>query len=163
MIPSRKTSRKNTKKVIVVTMCIAFLVLLGLLITNVAVCVNPFDGGGCFSVALDKFQMLTADRVVIRVEERSYETTDPELIRLITSETRVATNTDLSYPKTDRWIDIYRGDVLIRSMRWADNLNQIVVYHADNTHWVFPSYDGDGIILPSTELINKLIEVIDAS
>lgn len=154
--------KKKHKIVIVITMCIALLLLLGLFVANVAICINPFDSGGCISVAFDKLLMLTADRVVIRVEGSSYETTDPELIRLITSETQVATNTDLRYPKTDRWIDIYRGDALIRSMRWSDSLDTIIVYHADSTHWVFPSYEGDGIILPSTELINKLIEIIDA-
>lgn len=151
--------KKPTRKWILLA-CLAGICLL--LLMNTAVCFNTQDGGGCISVAFDKLPMMIADRAVIRVGEKSYEVTDTQLVRQITSETRVATNTDLCNHKVDRWIDIYCGDTLIRSMMWEDYHDGIVVYHAGIFHWVIPSDSGLGIVYPSDELLQKLEEVIEA-
>lgn len=153
---------KKTKRIIVISICVICIVLLLLLLTaNVAVSVNPFDNGGCISVAFDKSFMQKADRVIIRAGEKQYEVTDPDVVRKLVSETKVATNTDLRYPNTDRWIDVYYGSVLVRSMRWADNHDAIVVYKSDKRHWIFPSMEGDGIVEPSEELIEMLNAILN--
>lgn len=150
----------NKKTILIIVVSICAILLLFLLIANVAVSFNPFDNGGCISVALDKPLMMKADRIIIRVGERQYEITDHDIIRKIIAETKVATNTDLRYPSTDRWIDVYCGNILVRSMMWEDNHNQIIVYNNDRLHWIFPSDDGEGIVHPSSELIAVLEEII---
>ncbi len=156
-----KLDCKMRNRIVFITICVVCVtLLLVLLIANAAISINPFDNGGCISVALDRSLLAKADRVIIRIGENQYETIDPDVIRQIVSETKVATNTDLRYPKTDRWIDVYCGSSLIRSMRWADNHDTIVVYNADTLHWVFPSMEGHGIIHPSEELIEILNAII---
>jgi len=154
-MPNRIISKKT---VIILVFILTFIILS---FFCVSISINPFDNGGCFSVTFDKFPMLIADRVVIRVGDKKFEITDNEMVCEVTSATICATNTDLRYPKTNRWIDIYCGNILIRSMRWEDNHNGIIVYHADIFHWVFPSINGDGLVYPSIDLIEKLEEVIN--
>lgn len=152
---------KKTTLIIVISICVICIVLLLLLLTaNVAISVNPLDNGGCISVAFDKSLMLKADRVIIRVGEKKYEVTDSDVVRKIVSETKVATNTDLRYPNTDRWIDVYYGSVLVRSMMWEDNHDSIIVYNSDKLHWIFPTMEGDGIVEPSEELIEMLNAIL---
>ena len=145
----------------VAIVCVA--IVLVLLFLNVAVRLNPFDNGGCFSVTLDKLPMLLANRAVIRDGENHYEITDFSFVKEITSATMCATNTDLCSHDTDRWIDIYCGNVLIRSMQWEDNHNGIVVYQASPLHWVFPSVEGKGIVYPSEEFIAKLAAILQTT
>ncbi len=157
----RKTGCNLTKRIIVIAVCVICAALMvSLFAANVAIGIHPFDNGGCISLALDKSLLMKADKVIIRVGEEEYETTDSNVIHKITSETKVATNTDLRYPNTDRWIDVYCGNLLVRSMRWADNHDTIVVYSSDRLHWVFPSMEGDGIVYPSEELVEMLNEII---
>ena len=153
-------NRSRTRKWILLVCLVSACLLL---FVNVAVSFNTRDGGGCISVTFDKLPMMFADRAVIRVGEISYEITDDDLLRQIVSETRVATNTDLCNHKVDRWIDVYCGDTLVRSMMWEDYHDGIVVYHAGVSHWVFPSDSGLGIVYPSEELLQKLEEIIKAN
>lgn len=152
---------KIQKTRIIIWTCITAVLLL--LFLNVSFSSNPFDGGGCFSVAFDKLPMMLADKVVICLgEETTYEVTDIELVREISSATQCATNTDLCYSGYNRWIDIYCGNVLIRRMSWDLEHNGILVYNADIFHWIFPSKDGHGLVYPSAELIAKLEAVIES-
>ncbi len=152
---------KKSKWIIAIMVCVVSIALLLLLLNaNAAICINPFDNGGCISVAWDKALMTKTDRIVIRVGDEQHESTDPAVLYQIVSETKVATNTDLRYPNTDRWIDVYCGTILIRSMRWADNHDMIIVYNADARHWVFPSMEAEGMIVASQALIEMLNEII---
>lgn len=152
---------KKTKLVLLLSVCVAGMVLLVLMLsTSMAVSLNVFDNGGCISVAFDKSSMKKVDRIVIRADEKRYEITDPVVISMIVSETMVATNTDLRYPNTDRWIDVYSGNTLVRSMRWADNHDTIVVYNRDSIHWIYPSMEGAGLVYPSTDLVALLNSVL---
>lgn len=130
------------------------------LLLNVAVHFNPFDSGECISVAFDKLPMMLANRAVIRWGEKQYEITDGELVRRITSEARCATDTDLCYGKADRWIDIYCGDVLVRSMMWETEHDTIIVYRTDLFHWILPSAEGLGMVDPSCDLIEALESIM---
>lgn len=151
-------NKKFSKKLL--CLCVLLIFLLGLLLLNVSLRMNPFDNGGCFSISFDKLPMSMANRVVIYTSDSSVEITDRDLICSITKETSCATNTDLRYEKTERWIEIYCGNTLIRRMRWEDNHGVIVVYHADLIHWIFPSTEGDGIVYPSSQLTAKLEAII---
>lgn len=153
-------SKLPPKRVFVI---VIIAVLVGLLVINVSVRLNPFQGGGCVSVSFDKFPMLLVDRAVIRYGEFSCEITNTDLIDQISSETCCATHTDLRYPQTDRWIELYIGNTMIRKMRWENNHNGIIVYNANVYHWVFPSMTGDGIIYPSEDLITKLNVILNAN
>lgn len=152
---------KKTILALLLSACAVGVVLLVLALTaNMGVNINLFGNGGCFSAAFDKSSMKKADRIIIRTGEKQYEITDPDVIHMIVSETMVATNTDLRYPNTDRWIDVYSGNTLVRSMRWADNQDTIIVYNRDSIHWIYPSVDGVGIVYPSKDLIvvlNKMV------
>lgn len=163
------TARKTKLPIIIDKRKVAIVcvfIVLALLLLNVGMHMNPFVSGGCFSFTFDKLPMLLADKAVIRVGDDSYVITDSRLVNDITSETICATHTDLCCSKTDRWIDIYCGDTLIRSMRWEDGHDGIVVYNVYNDsgilHWIFPTDGGDGIVYPSEELISHLKEIINA-
>lgn len=148
---------KKTKLVLLLSVCVVGMVLLLLILTtSIAISLNVFDNGGCISVAFDKSCMKKADRIVIRTDEKQYEITDPDVINMIVSETIVATNTDLRYPNTDRWIDVYSENVLVRSMRWADNHDAVIAYNRDSIHWIYPSVDGVGIVYLSKDLVEVL-------
>ncbi len=142
---------------------IGLVCLLVFLLVNAAVEANPWDSGGCFSVTFDKLAMATADRAVIVVGEERYEISDIQLVRDITEQTMCATNTDLCCSsRGNRWIEIYRGESLVRRMRWEEFHDSVIVYEADLTHWVFPSSDGHGLVSLSDELLAELKAVIGA-
>ncbi|MBQ7372866.1 MAG: hypothetical protein IJW67_13490, partial [Blautia sp.] len=87
------------------------------------------------SVAFDKQAMRSADRIVIRTGESEIQITDPELIGQIVEETAAATHMKVTCPE-ERWIDVYCGDRLIRSMGWSDCCDTVNVYNSDASHWV---------------------------
>lgn len=152
-----EAKRKPHKKWITFSVAMGISILL---LLNVAVHFNPFDSGECISVALDKLPMMLANRAVLRWGEKRYEITDSELVRQLASETRCATNTDLCYGKADRWIDLYCGKVLVRSMMWETEHNAIIVYQTDLFHWVLPSAEGLGMVDPSCDLLEALDHVV---
>ena len=104
---------------------------------------NLINGGPgkCVSIApFGRLEILGIDKAVITVGDEAVTVTDPELLSRIVDETKVAT---LSYTCTscnvkDRTIDLYRGDKLVRSMKWYDCQDGVRVYDADLTHWIFP-------------------------
>lgn len=141
----------------------ALLCVLVVLYLNVGIASDIGGSGGCISIVFDKFSMLFADRAVICVGKERYEITDRDLIHQITKETMCAGNTDLCYPKNiNRWIEIYRGDTLVRRMQWRDDdfEEMVIAYQADGLHWISPSYDGHGIVFISDELLAELNKVI---
>ena len=151
----------NTKRIILIA-SIAVLVI-GLLFMNVAVSATPDLGGGCISITCDKFLMKLVDRAVLCNKNNRYEITDADLIEQIKSETLCARQTDLCHSEiTNRWIELYIGDMLVRQMRWEGEHDQIIVYNTDFFHWIFPSSDGVGLIQPSADLSAKLYEILDA-
>lgn len=154
-------NNKKTVIVLLLSVCVVVLVLVVLTLTTyMAVNINVFGNGGCISVAFDKASLKRADKIIIRTDEKQYEITDPDVISMIVSETMVATNTDLRYPNTERWIDVYSGNTLVRSMRWADNHDTIVVYNRDSIHWIYPSMEGAGLVYPSTDLVALLNSIL---
>ena len=94
---------------------------------------------GCISIAFfEKQKMRTVDKVVLRTGEKAVTITDMELVNQITSETIVATHTGIKFPPNG-YIDLYSGDVLVRSMVWGIGAQTVKVYEVDHTHWVMIS------------------------
>lgn len=137
------------------------VILLAVIIlwSSIGIGCNLNDDDGCFSITFDKFFMNTANRIVLRVGDKSYESTDTELVRKVTSETLLATNTHLCPGVgTHGWIDIYWGPIRVRSMCWTSE--GIVVYEAGVLHWIFTGEDGIGLIHPSGELSRMLTDLM---
>ena len=135
--------------------------------SSVAIRCNLFDNGGCIAIVYDKASMRAADKVVLCVEENRYDITDVFLVHWITEETMVATHTGLRYHShTDRWIEIYHGETLVRRMQWAECLYEtgVFVYQEDSTHPIYSGYvdPEDGMIFPSKLLVEKLNAIIAA-
>ncbi len=134
---------------------------------NIGIRCNPFDSGGCIAIVYDKAAMRAADKVVLCVGEDRYEITNLFWVHWITEETMVATHTCLRYsPTTDRWIEIYRGDTLVRRMQWATCVDEtgVFVYQEDSTHQIYSGYTGpeEGMIFTSKILAEKLNAIIAA-
>ncbi len=148
-------ARKNGRRKIIIIICLGLLLVL--LLLNVSVEMNLRGNGGCVSVAFDKLPMLLADKVVLRIGEYSYTIDDISVVRQIVSETKVATCTDLRFWEQNAfWIDIYCGDILIRSMKCKSDFTQVIVYEKDALHWIFPTFEGEGMVFLSEELIATL-------
>ena len=117
---------------------------------------------GGFSVAFDKKEIKTVDRVVISIEDQEVVITDTDFVNLIVNETKVATHIGISCPE-DRRIDLYCGDKLIRTMGWSTCCDTVHVYNADATHWIF-SIEGceeAGFIYLTDTLIEKINDIFD--
>lgn len=148
------------------------LVLVALTVyrlTNIAIrCTLWANSGGCIAIVYDKAAMRAADKVVLCVGENRYDITNVFLVHWITEETMAATRTGLRYHShTDRWIEIYHGETLVRRMQWAECLYEtgVFVYQEDSTHPIYSGYvdPEDGMIFPSKLLVEKLNAIIEAA
>ena len=138
-------------------------------LSNIAIrCTLWANSGGCIAIVYDKAAMRAADKVVLCVGENRYDITNVFLVHWITEETMAATRTGLRYHShTDRWIEIYHGETLVRRMQWAECLDEtgVFVYQEDSTHPIYSGYVGpeDGMIFPSKLLVEKLNAIIEAA
>lgn len=142
---------------------VLWVLALLLLAINIGISFNPSDNGGCISVTFDKLPMLLAQKAILRMGDKTYSITDVKLVHEIVSETIVATNTDLRYAETDRWIDIYCGNFIVRKIHWLgrhDTPHMFIVYNTSPIHWILFSKDGDGIVFPSDGLIAHLEKIV---
>jgi hypothetical protein len=125
----------------IILLVIAILIVYPLL--NVGFHFNLFDSGGCIAIVYDKAAMRAADKVVLCVGEDRYDITDAALVSWITEEAMAATHTHLRFHEhTDRWIEIYRGETLVRRMRWAECADPtgVFVYQEDEKHPIIHGY-----------------------
>lgn len=118
------------------------------------------DAGSCLSLAFDKHKVRGVDRVVLRVGDTTVEVTDRELIRQLKEELMVAGRTDLRVPhaRDGKYILFYRGDELVRQMRWeyGPDAHWVEVYTEDAAHWVLFSYSDEGLVCLSDETAEAL-------
>lgn len=142
---------------------IIWVTVLFMLILNVGISVNLRDSGGCISVTFDKFPMLLVNKAVLCVDGKQYDISDSKLVRQIANESIVATNTDLCIHSKERWIDLYLGNLLVRRIYWEPEHDMFIVYKESLIHWIFFSFEGDGLVFPSDELIQSLESIIDNS
>ena len=141
---------------------IIWIIVLVLLVLNVNLGIYPNgaenSAQGCISVSFDKAPLLLANRIVVRQGYTSYEITDRALIWDLVTESRVPTNAGLRHMQTDRWIEIYCGELLVRNIRWSTGLDGdvFVVYKADWLHWIFPGDLTEGQVFPPADLVARL-------
>ena len=147
-------SRK--KKIIVALVCLC-LILLTLLL-NLSISGKPLDAGGAVCISFDKWDMLRADKLIIGFRGKTYTVTDPEFVQTFSKETLAGTFHEYCCSNlNDGWVEIYRGDRLLRRMRFIGN-HDAFAYEADLTHWVLFGKEGHAFI--SNSLRQKLLEII---
>lgn len=158
-------SQEKKYRIIVGSICAGLILLLILFVNFVAVSTEGAftEGGGCFSVAFDKAVVMGADRIVIREGNEVVTITDAELVREIAAEFVVANRTDLCGYQADKWMEIYNGDRLVRSIRWNECCELVEIYEADVAHWVWPSGSGIGQVELSREFMARLDEIIESA
>ena len=118
--------------------------------------------GKCFSVAFFETQkMAAADRIVIKGNGKEITITDTEVVRELAEQTTVATHANLGCAE-DRQIEVYRGNKLIRSMKWGSCCHAVKVYETDVSHWLFSPTDlenlnrNSGWVFLSNEMVDTL-------
>lgn len=160
---------RKIKLYLILGSCLLLVAVLAIL--NIAICFNPFDSGGCIAVIYDKAAMRAADKIVLCVGENRYEITndnfsDAVFIDWITADLMVATHTALRHVKTDRWLEIYSGDTLVRRMNWASCADEtgVFIYEEDFSHQIYHGYYSGGsdygMIFPSDAVVEKLNAII---
>ena len=148
---------ENRKKkriwVLAICLCLGIFLLL-----NVGIAGGWETDHSALCISFDKWDMMTADKVVVWNSGNQYTVTDPEFVRQLTRETTVAAYNEqyCCASETGGWIEIYKGDRLVRRMRWATG-HSMVAYEADLLHWVFFGKEGHASL--SNELIEKLNEL----
>lgn len=161
--------RINKTQIVRYIFLLVLVALFAYRMFNIAIRCTLFDSGGCIAIVYDKAAMRAADKVVLCVGEDRYEIANAFWVHWITEETMVATHTRLRYsPTTDRWIEIYRGETLVRRIQWATCVDEtgVFVYKEDSTHPIYsvdPTGPEDGMIFPSKLLVEKLNAIIEAA
>ena len=120
-------------------------------------------GGGCISVVFDKHLVLGADRILIYEGDDLITITDETLVRRISSEFVVANRTDLCGYHSDRRLEIYNGNHLVRTVQWNACCELAEIYEADASHWLFPSTGGIGQVVLSAEFMQWLDGIIESN
>ena len=114
--------------------------------------------GGGVCVSFDKWNLMRSDKIVLEVSGEVYTITDEDLIRSISKESVAGTYSDYCCAHSpDGWMEIYRGDCLLRRMDYVSN-HGALAYDADITHWVFFGEKGHAFL--SNETRQKLETII---
>jgi len=140
-----------------VTLCLILVIALFLC---VGISGEPLDAGGATCISFDKWDMLRADKIIISFRGETYMVTDPEFIRAFSKETLAGTFHEYCCSNLDDgWVEIYRGDRLVRHMRYIAN-HEAFAYEADLTHWVLFGKEGHAFL--SSDLGQKLQKILGA-
>ena len=147
---------KKKRITIIIGSLIALLVIY--LFLNVSIAGKPGDCGGCISISFDKWDMQRADKVIIYFRGEQYTVTDTEFIQALTRETLAGTFSEYCCSHfEDGWVEIYKGDRLIRRMRYIEN-HGALAYEADIGHWVFTGEESHVFLSRDVEI--QLREII---
>ena len=151
---------KNRKRLWIIAACITVCAVTAALLCCVACRATVNEGGGCVAVVFDKHEVRNADRIVLQDGDTVITLTDSTQVRALASEFVVANRSGLCGYYRDRWMEIYRGDKLVRNIHWNDHDDLVTVYEADAGHWVLFGSDKGQIQLSDEmeERINTLIE-----
>ncbi len=116
--------------------------------------------GGAICISFDKWDMLRADKIIIDYRGELYTVTDSEFVQAFSKETLAGTYSEYCCSNlNDGWVEIYRGDRLLRRMRYIAN-HDAVAYEADITHWVLFGKEGHAFLSPN--MWKKFYEIIGA-
>lgn len=117
--------------------------------------------GSCISVVFDKPLVKGADRILVYEEGQVITITDKSTVRQIADLFVVANCTALCSPGSERRIEIYNGNRLVRNIRQTQCGSDLYyVYECDLSHWVLPECsDGEVGLTPEEEQwLNRVIE-----
>lgn len=148
---------KKKKWIIIglVSLCVILLITSSLF---VSISGEPGMAGGAVCISFDKWDMLRADKIIIGYREEIYTVTDPEFIRAFSKETLAGTYHEYCCSNLDDgWAEIYRGDQLLRRMRYIAN-HDAFAYEADSTRLVLFGEEGHAFL--SKDMGEKLHEII---
>jgi hypothetical protein len=145
------------KRIIACLVCLSLALLL-VLFLNVSISGAPHMAGGAICISFDKWDMLRADKIIIGFRGETYTVTDPAFIHAFSNETLAGTFHEYCCSNLNEgWVEIYRGDRLVRRMRYIAN-HEAFAYEADLTHWVLFGKEGHAFL--SSDLRQKLQEII---
>lgn len=151
----------SRKKLIIGGLANLCLILLIVLSLSVSVSGEPGMAGGAVCISFDKWDMQHSDKIVIGYRGEIYTVTDPVFVRSFAQETLAGTYSDYCCSNlNDGWVEIYRGDRLLRRMRYIAN-HGAFAYEADATHWVLFGEEGHAFL--SKSVWEKLHEIIDGN
>ena len=135
-------------------------------------CLSPFIafnwpdnkiGENCFSIAFDKFQMNSVDKIVIQTPIKETTIADKSLVKKIVKSTMIADSKGYNVAYGGYFWRLFDGEKLVREMRQSTNYPTIIeVYKTDRAHWCFPSETDVGTVNISTELLKEMREVLEA-
>ena len=117
--------------------------------------------GSCISVVFDKPFVKGADRIVVYEDGQVITITSKETVRQIADLFVVANCTALCSPGSERRIEIYHGNRLVRNIRQTQcGSDMYYIYECDLFHWVLPECsDGEVGLTPEEEQwLNGIIE-----
>lgn len=134
------------------------LILLAALFLNVSISGEPGMAGGAVCISFDKWDMLRSDKIVIGYRGETYTVTDPVFVRSFARETLTGTYSEYCCSNlNDGWVEIYRGDRLLRRMRYIAN-HEALAYEADAAHWVLFGEEGHAFLSKSVwEALHEII------
>ena len=117
--------------------------------------------GGCIAVVFDKPWVKGADRILVYEGGQVITITDKETVRQIADLFVVANCTGLCSPGSERTIEIYNGDRLVRQIRQTQCGSDLYyIYECDLLHWILPEpYDGEvELSIEERQWLDGLIE-----
>ena len=149
------------------TAIIIFAILVALFITSQFVAIHnglfSSVGGSCIAVVFDKASVMGADKVIYQVGEKEITITDPETIKEIASHFVVANRAGLCNAQDNRYMYIYNGDKLVRSLRWRCCEEIVDIYEKDATHWLLPAECHTGQVELSREFLDYLDTLFESN
>ncbi len=149
------SQKKKKIMIALVSLCLILLITLSL---NVSISGEPWMAGGAVCISFDKWDMLRADKIIICYRGETYTITDPEFVQAFSKETLAGTYSDYCCSNLDDgWVEIYRGNRLLRRMRYVAN-HEAFAYEADIAHWVLFGEEGHAFL--SRDVWEKLHEII---
>lgn len=140
----------SRKKWMLLGLGLLCLSLLAALILNVSISGEPWMAGGAVCISFDKWDMQRADKLVICYRDETHTVTDPALVQAFCRETLSGTYSGYCCSMLDDgWVEIYRGDRLLRRMRYIEN-HDAFAYEADTAHWVLFGEEGHAFLSRNT-------------
>lgn len=120
-------------------------------------------GGDCIAVVFDKAEVMGADRIVYRAGDREVTITDASDVKKIASQFVVANRAGLCNAQDDRYMYIYNGEKLVRSLRWRCCEEIVDIYEEDATHWLLPAECHTGQVELSKDFLNYLDSLLETN
>ena len=143
--------KKKLRILVIAGLCLAVVITLFL---TMGISGDPLAEGGVVCISFDKWDMQRADKIVIGHREETHTITDPAFIKAFCKETLAGTYHEYCCSDLDEgWVEIYRGDQLLRRMRFIAN-HDAFSYEADIAHWVLFGDEGHAFL--SSEMRDKL-------